>query len=191
MGEAAQTLKMTPAEYLAFERASDERHEYVDGEIFAMSGGTRAHSLIGENVGGELRSALEARPCESHGSDLKIKTAADTYHYADAFVLCGEPKYEDETTDVVLNPKVIVEVLSDSTERYDRGDKFKSYRTLATLDDYVLVSQHSVFVEHYHRLPDGDWLYRALGPGSKLSLASIGAEIEVDRLYLKVFEAAK
>jgi Uma2 family endonuclease len=191
MGEAARRLKMTPEEYLAFERASDQKHEYVDGEIFAMSGGTREHSLIGQNVAGELRNALLERACEVHGSDMRIKTAAGKYHYADAFVVCGPPVFEDETRDVMLNPKAIVEVLSDSTERYDRGDKFASYRTIDTLMDYVLVSQTAVLVEHYHRLADGTWLYRALETGDKLVLPSLDCEIPVDRLYLKVFPAAR
>lgn len=190
MGQAAEKLRMTAEEYLAFERASEERHEFVDGEIFAMSGGTWEHNLIAANVVGELRQILLEHPCHVQGADMKIKTALDKFHYADAFVLCGEPVFEDDTRDVVLNPKAIFEVLSDSTERYDRGDKFASYRTLASLDDYVLVSQKSVLVEHFHRLQDGDWLYRALGPGETLSLASLGCEIPVDRLYLKVFSAA-
>src|SRR3954469_20921729 len=99
MGEAARTLKMTPAEYLAFERASPERHEYADGEIFAMAGGTREHSLVSQNIAGELRHALLAGPCEVHGPEMKIRTPAGKYHYADAFVLCGPPTFEDETRD--------------------------------------------------------------------------------------------
>jgi Uma2 family endonuclease len=191
MGHAAQQMKMTQEEYLAFERASEEKHEYADGEIFAMSGGTREHSLAAANVLGELRSALLDRPCEVHGSDMKIKAAATRkYHYPDVSVVCGQPLFEDETRDVLLNPKLIVEVLSDSTERYDRGDKFTSYRTLDTLEDYVLVSQTAVLVEHYHRLPDGMWLYRALGPGERLALGSLGCEIPVERIYLKVFSGA-
>ncbi len=187
---AAPKLKMTPEQYLAFERASDERHEYADGEIFAMSGGTIEHSLASQNIAGELGNVLLDGPCQVHGSDLKIKTASGRYHHADAFVLCGPPIFEDETRDVVLNPTLIVEVLSDSTERYDRGDKFTSYRTIATLGDYVLVSQTTVLVEHFHRLPDGTWLYRALGPGEDLVLAALGCAIPVDRVYLKVFSGA-
>jgi Uma2 family endonuclease len=188
MAEAARTLKMTPQQYLAFERGSDERHEYADGEIFATSGGTLEHSLVSQNVAGELRDALLDRPCQVHGSDLKIKTPAGKYHYADAFVICGRPVFEDDTRDVVQNPKLIVEVLSESTERYDRGDRFTSYRSITTLEDYVLASQTTVLVEHYHRLPDGTWLFRALGPGEQLVLAALHCEIPVDRLYLKVFD---
>jgi Uma2 family endonuclease len=191
MGDAAQQLKMTPEEYLAFERASDTKHEYVDGEIFAMSGGTYEHSLLGANVVGELRSALLDRPCRVHGSDMRIKSAGKPkYHYPDTSVVCGKPIFEDEARDVLLNPKVIVEVLSDSTERYDRGDKFASYRTISTLEEYVLVSQTEVLVEHYHRGTDGTWIYRALGPGERLVLPSLGCEIPVDRIYLKVFSEA-
>lgn len=189
MGQVAEKLPMTPTEYLAFERSSNEKHEYVNGEIFAMSGGTREHSLLSTSVARELGNALLERPCEVHGSDMKIKTASD-YHYADALVICGAPVFEDQTRDVVLNPKVIVEVLSDSTERYDRGDKFTSYRTLESLQDYVLVSQKSVQVEHFRRLPDGQWLYRALGPGERLALESVGCAIPIDGIYLKVFPAA-
>jgi len=113
---------MTPEEYLAFERTSEQKHEYADGEIFAMSGGTREHSLVGQNVAGELRNALLERPCEVPGSDLKIAVLATSrYFYPDVFVVCGEPRFADDQRDSVVNPRVIVEVLSDSTERYDRG----------------------------------------------------------------------
>jgi Uma2 family endonuclease len=187
MGEPAQKLRMTPGEYLAFERVSDERHEYVDGEIFALAGGTREHNLIAANVTRELGNALLERPCEVYGSDQKINAAAGKYHYPDASVICGPPVFADASRDVMLNPRVIVEVLSESTERYDRGDKFASYRAIATFADYVLVSQTAVLVEHFHRLPDGTWLYRPLGPGEQLVLPSLDCAIPVDRLYLKVF----
>jgi Uma2 family endonuclease len=181
---------MTPAEYLAFERASDQKHEYADGEIFAMAGGTREHSLIAQNIAGELRNALLDRPCEVHGSDLRIQIAsAQRYFYPDVSVVCGSPRFADDKRDTVENPKLIVEVLSETTERYDRGDKFAFYRTLDSLQDYVLASQTQPLVEHYRRGPDGTWVYRALGPGERLVLESLGCEVAVDRAYLKVFEA--
>src|SRR5262245_50639784 len=125
MGEAAQKARMTAEEYLAFERASEQKHEYADGEIFAMSGGTYEHGLIAGNVLGELRGALLERPCTVQGSDVRVKAVATKrYLYPDVSVVCGRPVFEDETRDTLLNPRVIVEVLSDSTERYDRGDKF-------------------------------------------------------------------
>jgi Uma2 family endonuclease len=191
MGQAAQPLKMTPEEYLAFERASEDKHEYVDGEIFAMAGSSREHSLIASNALGELRSALRGRGCEVHGSDLKIKAAKGTrYHYPDALVACGPLHLEGEARDVLVNPKLVVEVLSDSTERYDRGDKFDSYRSVESLTDYVLCSQKRVRVEHYHRAADGSWIFRVLGPGEKLVLDSLGCAIPVDEIYLGVFGEA-
>ncbi len=191
MGEAAKQLKMTPAEYLAFERASSEKHEYVDGLIFAMSGGTRAHSLAGTNMLVELHTALLERPCEVYGHDMKVKSADGKCHYPDVSVVCGRPLFEDETRDLLLNPRLIVEILSDSTERYDRIGKFAAYRTIDTLEDYVLVSQTEVLVEHYHRHPDGGWMYRVLGPGGELDLVSLGCKVPVDRIYLKMFPAPK
>jgi Uma2 family endonuclease len=188
MGDAAQQLKMTPEEYLAFERASDTKHEYVNGKIVARPPSTHEHSLIATNIVAELNNALIERPCNAHGSDMKVKSAGKpNYHYPDGSVVCGKPMLEDEARDTLLNPKLVVEVLSDSTERYDRGDKFASYRTIGTLEEYVLVSQTSVLVEHYHRATDGTWIYRALGPGERLVLPSLGCEIPVDHIYLKVF----
>lgn len=188
MGEAAPRVKMSPEEYLAFERASDEKHEYVDGEIFAMAGGTYEHSLLCSNVTYELRHALIDRPCDVLGSDMKIKVATtNRFFYPDTSVVCGNPIFGDVARDSVLNPKLIVEVLSDSSERYDRGEKFAHYRRVESLQEYVLVSQKEPLVEHYSRQADGVWLYRALGPGERLVLPSVGCAIAVDRIYLKVF----
>jgi Uma2 family endonuclease len=190
MGQAALRAGLSPQEYLAFERASETRHEYADGEIFAMSGGTREHSLIAGNINRELSLALLDRPCEVHMSDLRIKIAGTgRYVYPDVSVVCERPIFEDEQRDALLNPKVIFEVLSDSTESYDRGDKFAHYRTIASLEQYVLVSQKAARIEHFLRQADGSWVYRAQGPGERLSLVAIGCELAVDRVYLKVFEA--
>lgn len=194
MADAAERLKVTPEEYLAFERGSEEKHEYVDGEIFAMSGGTFKHALIAQNIARELDNALLDRPCRVLGSDMRIKAeAVGSYHYPDVSVLCEEPRFEDATEDVLLNPKLVVEVLSESSERYDRGDKFARYRTIESLTDYVLISQTTELVEHYHRLPgdDGDdaWRYRALRAGDVFELSSLACAIPVARIYLKVFAA--
>lgn len=192
MADAAQKLQMTPAEYLAFERAALEgKHEYVDGEIFAMSGGTYEHISLSANALGELRNALRGKPCRALGSDMKVRSSATKYHYPDVLVVCGRPVFEDETRDVLLNPKVIVEVLSPSTERYDRGGKFESYGAIATLEEYILLSQDAVRVEHYRRQPDGSWLFRRLGPGETLDLPSIQCQIPVDSLYFEVFSSSE
>jgi Uma2 family endonuclease len=190
MGDAAPRIRMSPEEYLAFERGSADKHEYVDGEIFPMSGGTYEHSLLASNVARELGNALADRPCDVHGPDMRIKVAAtNRFFYADASVVCGEPVFADDARDNVLNPKVVVEVLSDSTERYDRGEKFAHYRRIEALREYVLVSQSEPLVEHFSRQADGTWLYRALGPGDELVLPSLGCAVSVDRIYLKVFPA--
>jgi Uma2 family endonuclease len=191
MGHAAPRTGITDAEYLAFERAADERHEYADGEIFARSGGTWEHSLIASNINGELRSALLQRPCAVHGADMRIHIpSTGRYTYADCLVVCGEPSFTDEVRDTLENPVVIVEVLSDSTEKYDRGDKFEQYQSIASLRDYILVSQKKVRIEHFHKQADGTWVLRATGPGDRVVLASLGCELAADMAYLKVFGPA-
>lgn len=189
MGQAAQRSPVSEQDYLAFERAAEERHEYADGEIFAMSGGTWEHSLIAGNITGELRAALLERRCTAHGADMRIHIpSTKRYTYADALVVCGDPVFTDDVRDTLVNPGVIVEVLSDSTEKYDRGDKFEQYQTIASLRDYVLVSQKKARVEHYRKQPDGTWVLRVTGPGDRVVLDSIGCELLVDRIYLKVFQ---
>jgi len=190
MGQAALRAKLSPEEYLEFERASEIRHEYADGEIFAMAGGTREHSLLAANIVRELSLALLERRYEVYTSDMRVKIpSTGRYLYPDVSVACGRPAFEDEKRDTLLNPNVVVEVLSDSSESYDRGDKFAQYRTLASLKEYVLASQKAALIEHYRRQADGSWLYRALGPGERLILLSIECEISVDRAYIKVLDA--
>jgi Uma2 family endonuclease len=118
---------------------------------------------------------------------VKIE-ASERYTYADVAVVCGTPRFDDGRRDTLLNPSVLFEVLSDSTESYDRGEKFAHYRTIPSLTDYVLLSQKQVLVEHFQRQDDGGWLLRALGPGDSLALPSIGCEVAVDGFYRKVFE---
>jgi Uma2 family endonuclease len=188
MAQKAPQAKVSPEEYLALERSSEVKHEYAGGEVFAMSGGTREHSLIAANVVGELRGALRARPCEAHASDLRIKNVTmGRYVYPDASVVCGQPLFEDEHRDTLLNPTAVFEVLSDSSESYDRGGKFALYRGIPSIADYILLSQKQVEAEHFRRQPDGTWLLRVLGPGERLQIASIGCDLAVDELYLKVF----
>ncbi len=187
MGRPALQNRLTPAEYLAFERCSPEKHEYANGELFAMSGGTREHSLLQSNILRELGNALLDRPCEVHTSDMRVKIAASgRYVYPDASVVCGEPRFEDDHVDTLVNPSVVVEVLSESSEAYDRGDKFAQYQRVASISDYVLISQTEARVEHFRRQSDGRWLLTVLGPGGALVLESIGVSVEVDRIYLKV-----
>jgi Uma2 family endonuclease len=188
MGQAAERTFLSPEEYLAFERSSDQRHEFADGEIFAMSGGTLEHSTVAGNVIRELGNAVGDRGCRVLTSDMRIKIAArKRYLYPDASVVCEEPVFEDEKRDTLLNPQVIAEVLSDSSEAYDRGDKFAQYRTLSSLREYVLLSQKEPLIEVFTRQPGGGWLLRSYGPGERAALASLGCELDVDRVYLNVF----
>jgi Uma2 family endonuclease len=188
--EAAQKVRSTPEEYLAMERSSPEKHDYCDGEVFAMAGASKEHNLIVGNVVTALNIALRRRPCEVYPSDMRVKIPATAlYTYPDASAVCHRPAFEDDTADTLLNPQVIVEVLSDATENYDRGTKFKNYRTLPSLVDYVLVSQTEVLVEHHVRQPDGSWLMREHRAGGRIALSSIGCGLDVDDLYLKVFSA--
>ena len=190
MGEAASTRKWTPEEYLAWEQAQPARHEYRDGEIFAMAGASPEHNDIVANVLGELREALRDKPCRARASDQRVKVpASDLYTYPDVLVVCGQPEYDSEEPPSLLNPVVIVEVLSDSTERDDRGKKFRNYRTIASLRDYVLIAQDSVWVEHYIRGENDVWSLHETLPGGTLLLASCGVALRVDELYLKVFNS--
>lgn len=185
---AARTEQVSPEEYLAFERVAEQRHEFVRGRIVAMSGGTFKHSQLTMNLGASLTVALRERACTVLSPDMRIKTA-DRYTYADVSVVCGPPELEDSHQDTLFNPTVIFEVLSPSTEAYDRGEKFGSYRTLHSLTDYVLVTQDAIRVEHFHRQPDGTWLLTERGQGDRLVLDRIGCAIALDDIYRNVFPA--
>jgi Uma2 family endonuclease len=178
----------TPEEYLAWERSQPAKHEFHGGEVFDMAGATFEHNKIVVNVGAELRAALREKPCDVCASDLRIKVpATGLYTYPDASVVCGRPAFEDDTLDTLLNPTLLVEVLSVSTEDYDRGTKFKNYRTIPSFREYLLVATEKVLVETHTRMDDGSWVMREHNAGERVKLASIGCEIAVDELYLKVF----
>jgi Uma2 family endonuclease len=188
MAQPADKHPMTPAEYLVWERDQLEKHEYHAGEVFAMARATREHNLVVAAVVTRLTLALAERPCEVYPSDRRVYVPlTGLYTYPDASVAC-EPPELDVTggVDTLKNPTVVVEVLSPSTEAYDRGKKFEQYRALPSLRDYVLVASTEVLVEHYARRPDGSWLFREHRAGGRLAL-SIGAEVGVDELYWKVF----
>ena len=180
----------TAAEYLAWERSSPEKHAYCDGEIFAIAGASEEHNLIVANIVGELRAALRPSLCKVYPSDMRVKIpATGLYTYPDASALCHRAVFEDDQADTLLNPEVIFEVLSDSTEDYDRGTKFKNYRSVPSFREYVLVSQAEILVEHFVRQPDGSWLLREHHAGERIELVSLGCALAVDELYLKVLGA--
>jgi Uma2 family endonuclease len=190
MGLPARRPQLSPQEYLAFERASEEKHEYADGEIFAMSGGSLAHSELAAKMIAALAFALTGRPCRVLSSDMRVRVSPGSrYVYPDVSVVCGAPLLDDEAGDTLLNPILIVEVLSDSTEAYDRGDKFIRYRALPSLRDYVLVSQREPRIEVFSRLPDESWNLRTYGPGEHVTLPSLECSIAVDPVYAGVFDA--
>jgi Uma2 family endonuclease len=191
MGYAAIRTGMTEEEYLAFERASPEKHEFADGEIFAMSGGTGDHSAIAANLIREIGNALFGLKCRVLTSDMRIRIpATGRYVYPDASVVCSGPEYVDDKRDTLVNPQVVIEVLSESSEAYDRGDKFAQYQTIPSLAQYVIASQTKPRIEVFTRQDDdGGWLLRTYGPGDQVALSSVGCVIEVDRVYTDVFEA--
>lgn len=192
MASAAPRIRMTEDEYLAFERASEERHEYIDGEIFAMSGASREHCFITMALGSELRIALRGRRCEVYSANMRVYIPLSRrYVYPDASVVCGRPEFKDKEFDNLLNPKVIVEVLSPSTEDYDRDDKCTHYKAIPSLAHYVLVAQDKKLVEVFTKQQDGSWTSVKYEAGQKIALSAIACEIDVDQVYGDVFEVEK
>ena len=151
----------TADEYLDFEREAVERHEFLDGYIFKMAGESVAHSRICVNLTTEVSFKLRGKPCEALSPNMKVRTStASLFSYPDLTIVCGEPQFHDTKKDVLINPRVIFEVLSPSTEKYDRGVKFSRYRMgNETLSDYILIAQETSLLEHYHKESDGRWIY--------------------------------
>lgn len=183
-----QSTRVTEAEYLAFERASEEKHEYHQGEIVLMVGGTPAHSRIIMDLAVALGPRLANGACEMFDSGLKVRVReARLYAYPDLTVVCGAARFDEEYGDTLLNPTVIVEVLSPSTEMYDRREKFRAYRALASLREYVLVAQTEPSVEVYTRQENGLWLWReAAAPDEELVLSSLGVSVPLREIYRRV-----
>ena len=179
---------LTSEEYLALERQAQTKSEYLNGEIFAMSGASRRHNLITVNIAAGLHAQLRQQPCEVYTSDMRLKVSpTGLYTYPDVIVVCGEPQFEDAEVDTLLNPTVIVEVLSKSTEDYDRGGKFEHYRTLDSLQEYLLVAQDRCHIVHYTRQPDNTWLLSETTRfEDRLQLRSLTAELVVAEAYAKV-----
>ena len=190
MSAVIATAKVwTQDEYLELERASRERHEFYRGEIFAMSGASRQESTIVLNIGALLWNALRGRPCSVFVSDMRLRVEpSGLYTYPDVVALCGPAQFDPEHQDTLRSPRVIFEVLSDSTESYDRGKKFELYRTLPSLAEMVLVSQKEPLIEHFGRQDDGTWVLRERRAGQQVVLPSLGCQLSVDEVYLSVFE---
>ncbi len=179
---------MTPGEYLAFERDSRERHMYWKGEVFVMSGATRQHVEIAGNTFYQIRKAFEGSDCKVMQSDMRVKNhRTGSYYYPDIVATCQSPKFEDSEFDTLLNPRVIIEILSKSTESFDRGEKFRDYQRLESLKEYVLISQDKIYVERYTRSGDSTWEYWSAELSEEaLSLDSIDAHILLGDIYSNV-----
>ena len=179
---------LTPQEYLEIERRAEYKSEYFDGEMFAMAGASPAHNEITLNVASEIHSQLKKRPCYVYANDVRVKiSATELYTYPDIVALCGPPRFEDNQKDTLLNPTVIIEVLSDSTEAYDRGKKFQHYRTLESLQEYVLISQQECRVEHYVRQPGNQWTLTEIHDLAEvIQLSSIQCQLALADIYEKV-----
>jgi Uma2 family endonuclease len=180
---------VSPEEYLARERRADEKHEYRDGEIVPMSGATREHVLIATNILFELEGQLRHRDCFVYSTDLRVRTSQSRlFTYPDVAVVCGEPQVDnDEHQDVLLNPDLLIEVLSSSTRDYDRGEKFARYRTVESLREYVLVDQETPHVEHFARQPDGRWILSETDDAEAvIELTSVEVELSLPETYHKV-----
>jgi Uma2 family endonuclease len=187
MSDLAVKYRYTPEEYLALERKAEYKNEYVNGQIFAMSGASRNHCLIVGNIGCELGRQFKNRPCEVYISNMRMKVSqTGMYTYPDVVAVCGEVRLEDAHNDTLLNPTVIVEVLSDSTEAHDRGEKFAHYRRLESLQEYLLVAQNQVRVEHYVRQGKLWVLTEESNLDGTVHLVSIDCTLSLQEIYYKV-----
>ncbi|HEV7377579.1 MAG TPA: Uma2 family endonuclease [Pyrinomonadaceae bacterium] len=178
----------TPDEYLALERQAEYKSEYFNGEIFAMTGASRRHNLVAANVLASLHGQLRKRPCEIYPSDMRVKVSpTGLYTYPDVVIVCGEPIFDDTQRDTLLNPTVLVKVLSKSTASYDRGEKFEHYRKLDSLAEYLVIAQNKYHVEHYIRQPDNRWLLSETDDIRETNhLSSIECDLALADIYDKV-----
>lgn len=197
MGAPKLKPRLTVDEYLAMERAAEERHVYLDGEIFAMAGESDWHGLITISIILALGPQLKKGPCQLRTKDTKVRSGPvpesgrgtkGMFSYPDVLVVCGDREFHDAHKDIILNPKVVIEVLSESTESFDRGEKFTRYQTYnPTLTDYVLVSQNKPQVEHFHKPASGPWTYQLYtGLDAAVLLDSIGCTLKLADVYDRV-----
>ncbi|HEY4002221.1 MAG TPA: Uma2 family endonuclease [Candidatus Xenobia bacterium] len=185
--------RFTSDEYLTLERSAESKSEWIDGEIFAMGGGTPDHSTIKTNIAGELHRQLKGTGCRVYDSDMKVRVVSrraamrGLFTYPDVTVVCGEPQFHDTYGDILVNPKVLFEVLSPSTNDYDRGQKRLRYQAIPSLSDYCIVAQSGPRVEHWLRSPDGTWAVTPVsGLGGSLVLASIDCGLPLSDIYDRI-----
>ncbi len=189
MADPAPRPRMSPAEFLAWERSQTSRHELFAGEVFAIAGGSLRHNALSANAVALLHAGLSGKPCRVLSSDQRIALDDVTFVYADATVVYGTLRLRAGTSDVLENPSIVVEVLSRSTEAYDPGVKWQGYREPSSLEDYLLVAQDQVRVEHFQREAAGSWRYRVFQSGGTINLSN-GLTLWVDALFDGIFELA-
>ena len=188
MARIAERAGLSPQDFLAWEREQATRHEYFRGEVFAMAGGSLRHNALCANVTAALHAGLRGGGCTVFSSDQRVgMMRGERYVYPDVSVVCGAIALEEGSSDSLANPSILVEVLSASTEQYDRGLKWEGYQRIPSLGDYLLVSQSEARIEHFRRGVGGVWAYRAVGPGERLELAN-GMELPVDLVFAGVLE---
>jgi Uma2 family endonuclease len=181
---------LTPEEYLEMELQTEYKNEYFNGQVFAMAGVSLAHSRISQDINRHLGNQLDGSHCEVHAGELRARTGdSSMYAYPDILIFCGEAKIEKyKGTDTLTNPIVVIEILSPTTETYDRRDKFEKYRAIETLKEYILVSQDRILVERFVRQASGEWLYSSLNRlDDTLILASAPARLTLRDIYKRVF----
>ncbi len=180
--------RLSPQEYLVLESKLERRHEYLNGEMFAMSGASYEHTVIKDNLLTRATIQLEKGPCRILSTDQRVKVnATGLYTYPDLTIICGEPQFEDGIFDTLINPQAIIEILSESTEKYDRGDKFKHYRQIPSLQEYVLIAQDRLYVERNVRQADGTWEPVAFDdPAATFAFATVPVQIPMAEIYTGV-----
>ena len=182
---ALPNRKLTAAEYLDIERRAEFKSEFFDGEMFAMAGASRHHNFVNENLSGELHARLKGGRCRTLSRDQRVRIErTGLYCYPDLVIVCGTPEYAVEDPDTLINPRAIIEVLSDSTERYDRTTKYRHYQKLPSVTEYILVSQDEPLCERFTRLADGTWTVTSfVGLDSILVLTSVPVEIPLADIF--------
>lgn len=187
MSTAAEAVRLTYPDYLALEELGPEKRAWVKGELFAMSGGTFAHNRVSGNAYGELYVALRGRPCAPANSDQRVRVdAADASFYPDVTVFCGGPRFSELDPHALVNPVVLIEVLSPSTEAYDRGGKLEAYVQLESLQHYLLLHQDRARAELYTRNGDGTWTWRVVEGAGVVELPAIDARLALEAVYAGV-----
>ena len=182
----SKPLTFTVAEYLAMEEVGDTKHEYLDGYIYAMAGGTPDHAQLGGNIITALNNALRHSPCRVYDSDVRLELAPTQYVYPDVAVSCDERDRASAREKYIHYPSLIVEVTSDTTEGNDRGEKLLAYGAIETIMDYLIVNHRRRLVEHYERQAADVWIYRRYRPGATIPIHHLDIQLDVDDIYLKV-----